>query len=449
MPTSPYQTTLKQSFQAEGRGLHTGKHAKLKALPAAAGTGYRFRRTDLEGSPEVQANLANVTATERGTVVQEGAASAATIEHLLGAFYGMGVDNVMIEMSGPEVPILDGSGQEWARLIKVSGTEVLTKVRKFLDVKEPFALESGSKSVEAKPATRLEVLYRIDYHHPALGQQEVHLILEPETFFEAIAPARTFCFEHEVEALRKAGLIKGGDLDCALVVGEQGVLNPPVRFPDEFVRHKVLDFLGDLALGGFRVRGSFTVERAGHGFHVEAMKALLAQQAPNTEKEIHIASPSPRTVMSETASVLPTLLDIREIQKLLPHRFPMLLIDRVHSIDPMQKIVGSKSVSINEWFFQGHFPDYPIMPGVLIIEGMAQAGGLLVMKSLPEAAGKLTFFMAIDNARFRRQVVPGDTLRYEVEAVKIKSKVSKLIGKAYVGTELAAEAELMCMVAEK
>ena len=445
MATSLNQTTLKQAFQTEGRGLHTGKHATLKALPAPAGTGYRFRRTDLAGSPEVQANLAHVTATERGTVVKEGEASAATIEHLLGAFYGMGVDNVLIELSGPEVPILDGSGREWAQRIQAAGIEVLSEPRQFLDVKEAFSLESGAKSVEAKPATRLEVLYRIDYHHPALGQQEVHLILEPGAFFEAIAPARTFCFEHEVEALRKAGLIKGGDLDCALVVGEQGVLNPPVRFPDEFVRHKVLDFLGDLALGGLRVRGSFVVERAGHGFHVEAMKALLAQHS----KTIKAASPSQRTVMSESPAALPTLLDVREIQKLLPHRYPMLLIDRVHSIEPMVKIVGSKSVSINEWFFAGHFPDYPIMPGVLIIEGMAQAGGILVMKSLPEAAGKLTFFMAIDNARFRRQVVPGDTLRYEVTAEKIKSKVSKLLGKAYVGTELAAEAELMCMVADK
>jgi UDP-3-O-[3-hydroxymyristoyl] N-acetylglucosamine deacetylase/3-hydroxyacyl-[acyl-carrier-protein] dehydratase len=390
-----------------------------------------------------------VTATERGTVVKAGEASAATIEHLLGAFYGMGVDNVLIDLSGPEVPILDGSGREWAQKIKASGIEVLAEPRKFLDVKELFSLEHGAKSIEARPASRLEVLYRIDYHHPALGQQEVHLILEPEAFFEAIAPARTFCFEHEVEALRKAGLIKGGDLDCALVVGEQGVLNPPVRFPDEFVRHKVLDFLGDLALGGLRVRGAFTVERAGHGFHVEAMKALLAQQGVKNASAPKPASPSARTVMSENTSQLPTLLDVREIQKLLPHRYPMLLIDRVHSIEPMQKIVGSKSVSINEWFFAGHFPDFPIMPGVLIIEGMAQAGGILVMKSIPEAAGKLTFFMAIDNARFRRQVVPGDTLRYEVTADKIKSKVSKLIGKAYVGTELAAEAELMCMVAEK
>ncbi len=398
---------------------------------------------DLPGSPEVKADLDNVTATERGTVVTDGPASAATIEHLLGAFYGLGVDNVLIELSGPEVPILDGSGREWAQRIKDSGIEMLDEPRRFLDVKEAFSLENGAKSIEAKPATRLEVLYRIDYHHPALGQQEVHLILEPEAFFEAIAPARTFCFEHEVEALRKAGLIKGGDLDCALVVGEQGVLNPPVRFPDEFVRHTALDFLGDLALGGLRVRGAFTVEKAGHGFHVEAMKALMAQQAPKATK------PRDKDRDERELPPLATLLDSREIQKLLPHPFPMLLIDRVHSIEPMQKIVGSKSVSINEWFFQGHFPDYPIMPGVLIIEGMAQAGGILVMKSLPEAAGKLTFFMAIDSARFRRPVVPGDTLRYEVTADKIKSKVSKLIGKAYVGAELAAEAELMCMVAEK
>jgi UDP-3-O-[3-hydroxymyristoyl] N-acetylglucosamine deacetylase/3-hydroxyacyl-[acyl-carrier-protein] dehydratase len=442
MPVSPLQTTLKTSFEVEGRGLHTGKTAVLRALPAGPGVGYRFRRTDLEGSPEVQADLAHVTATERGTVVTEGKASAATIEHLLGAFYGMGVDNVLIEISGPEVPILDGSGQEWARRIRLAGVQALEAPRRFLDVKEPFNFENGAKSLDAKPASRLEVLYRVDYHHPALGQQEVHLILDPDAFFEAIAPARTFCFEHEVEALRKAGLIKGGDLDCALVVGEKGVLNPPVRFPDEFVRHKVLDFLGDLALGGLRVRGSFVVERAGHGFHVEAMKALIAKQGP--------ASGPKRETMSETnPATLPTLLDVRQIQALLPHRYPMLLIDRVHSIEPMQKIVGSKSVSINEWFFAGHFPDYPIMPGVLIIEGMAQAGGILVMKSLPEAAGKLTFFMAIDNARFRRQVVPGDTLRYEVSADRIRTKVSKLIGKAYVGDELAAEAELMCMVAEK
>ena len=434
MPYTPDQRTLQAPFERHGRGLHTGREALLRAVPAPAGTGYVFKRTDLPGQPTVKASLDHVTATERGTVVTDGPASAATIEHLLGALYGMGVDNVLLELSGPEVPILDGSGREWVQGIQDAGTVAQDAKRDFFDVKAPFGFENGSKSMEAKPATHLEVLYRIDYHHPALGQQEMHLILEPNSFADSVAPARTFCFEHEVEALRKAGLIKGGDLNCALVVGDKGVLNPPVRFPDEFVRHKLLDFLGDLALCGRRVRGAFTLERAGHAFHVESVRALLAAQG---------ASPQPtpaRTRMSEAP-----LLDINAIQALLPHRYPFLLLDKVTSLELKVKATGWKNVTMNEWFFQGHFPNHPIFPGVLIIEGLAQCGGILIMKSYVETQGKLTYFMSIDNCRFRRPVRPGDVLRYELEILKVKGPVSRLKGVAYVDDEVAAEAELMCM----
>lgn len=431
MPTHADQSTLKAPFERHGRGLHTGREATVRALPAPAGSGYVFKRTDLPGQPCVKAELARVTATERGTVVQDGEASAATIEHLLGAVYGLGVDNVLFEINGPEVPILDGSGRDWAEAVQAAGIQRQDAPRDFYHA-QAFDHAQGAKRMQVAPSDGFEVCYRVDYQHPALGRQELSLKLEPEAFVRDVAPARTFCFEHEVEALRKAGLIKGGSLDCALVLGDHGVLNPPVRFEDEFVRHKLLDFLGDLALSGRRFRGAFTLDRAGHGFHVEAVKALLNAQD---------GRPQGRKTMSSNAP----LLDVMDIQALLPHRFPFLLLDKVTALELKQKATGWKNVTMNEWFFQGHFPGHPIYPGVLIIEGLAQCGGILIMKSYIETQGKLTYFMSIDNCRFRRPVRPGDVLRYELEILKVKGPVSRLKGVAYVDDEVAAEAELMCM----
>ncbi len=435
MPYDAKQSTLKAPFERRGHGLHTGREAVLRAVPAAPGTGYVFKRTDLPGRPSVKADLRHVTATERGTVVTDGAASAATIEHLLGAVYGLGVDNVVFEISGPEVPILDGSGRDWALAVMGAGLQRQDADREFFHV-AAFEHVNGAKRLQAGPSERFEVSYRVDYQHPALGKQELSLTLDPEAFLAQVAPARTFCFEHEVEALRKAGLIQGGSLDCALVVGEHGVLNPPVRFQDEFVRHKVLDFFGDLALSGRRYRGSFSLDRAGHGFHVEAVKALLSAQDGRPQGGKPVSDP-------RAEFTLP--MDVMAIQALLPHRPPFLLLDRVTALEPKAKATGWKNVTVNEWFFQGHFPGHPIYPGVLIVEGLAQCGGILIMKSYVETQGKLTYFMSIDNCRFRRPVRPGDVLRYELEILKVKGPVSRLKGVAFVGEEVAAEAELMCM----
>jgi UDP-3-O-[3-hydroxymyristoyl] N-acetylglucosamine deacetylase/3-hydroxyacyl-[acyl-carrier-protein] dehydratase len=443
---SEFQTTIQREVALSGKGLHTGVPAVLTVHPAKAGHGVVFKRVDLSGAPSVRASLEHVSATERGTVVSSGAASAATIEHFMGALYGLGIDNVLVELSGPEVPIGDGSALEWLRMLGQAGVAILEAPRTVLGLTGPFSMADGAKKISARPAPDLEILYHIDYHHPHLGQQQAHLFLTQESFAESIAPARTFCFEFEVEAMRKAGLIKGGGLDCALVVGDQGLLNPPLRFPDEFVRHKVLDFLGDLALLGSRVHAAFEIERAGHHFHVEAVKALRRQLSPVTRsKPVSDASTAEKPGSADATM----LLGIEEIQSLLPHRYPMLLIDRVTRMELKKSVTGYKNITMNEWMFQGHFPSFPIYPGVMIVEGLAQCGGILIMKSYPELQGKLTYFMAIDNARFRRPVVPGDQLRYEVEILKVKGPVTRLKGMAYVGTELAAEAELMCMVADK
>lgn len=277
MPYDVRQATLAAPFERHGRGLHSGREARLLALPAEPGSGYVFRRSDLPGAPLVRASLDRVTATSRGTVVEQGRASAATIEHLLGALYGLGVDNALLDLDGPEVPILDGSALEWAQAVRQAGVLRQDAPRDLFHV-AAFEFAQGDKRLRAAPAGRFEVRYHVDYRHPALGAQSLALALDPDAFAAEVAPARTFCFEHEVQALRAAGRIQGGSLDCALVLGERGLLNPPLRFADEFVRHKVLDFFGDLALSGRRFRGSFSLERAGHAFHVEAVKALLAAQ---------------------------------------------------------------------------------------------------------------------------------------------------------------------------
>ncbi len=423
------QRGLKTTASRQGKGLHSGVACTLTLKPALENHGFVFKRIDLPGAPEIKADLKYVTATERGTVLTQGQASVATIEHLLGTLYGMGVDNVLIEMDGPEVPILDGSGQGWADAVREAGLVEQAADRKYLEAGSLFELNQGMKKASIKPADALTLSYFIDYQHSHLGQQRVRFDLGEAGFEQQVAPARTFCFEFEVEAMRKAGLIKGGGLDCALVIGDQGLMNPPLRFDDEFARHKLLDLMGDLALLGCRVRGNFEIEKGGHAFHVELAKKW-------------------RDSLTQTEHAMQPM-DINEIQSLIPHRYPFLLVDRITGLDPKVKIEGFKNISMGEQVFQGHFPGHPIYPGVLIIEGMAQIGGVLIMKSFPELQGKLTYFMGIDNARFRRPVVPGDVLRYVVEVLKVKGPVTRLKGSAYVGDELASEAELLCMVVDR
>jgi UDP-3-O-[3-hydroxymyristoyl] N-acetylglucosamine deacetylase/3-hydroxyacyl-[acyl-carrier-protein] dehydratase len=293
----------------------------------------------------------------------------------------------------------------------------------------------GDTVLKAEPAEGLLLEVDVSFPYPGLENQKRAFELKGQNFEKEIAPARTFCFEEEVEQLRRQGLIKGGSLDCAIVLGKKGILNGPFRYEDEIVRHKTLDLLGDLMLLNRPLWAKVTVKKAGHRYHVELAKAIL--------KKFGDGGVKPKTSLKEG-----TMLDIMEIQKALPHRFPFLLTDRILELEPNKRVVGIKNVTINEPFFQGHFPGNPIMPGVLVIEAMAQVGGMAFL-TVPENAGKLLYLAGVDNARFRKPIVPGDQIRIETEVVYIRSKIGKIAAKAFVDGKLAVEAELTCGIVDR
>jgi UDP-3-O-[3-hydroxymyristoyl] N-acetylglucosamine deacetylase/3-hydroxyacyl-[acyl-carrier-protein] dehydratase len=371
----------------------------------------------------------------RRTILQENGVQIHTMEHVLAAVAGLGLDNLLIEQSAMETPEpADGSAAPFARALAEAGLVDQDRPKRHIKVTKPVTWEENGVFLSAVPYRGFRVTFTIDYDHPLIGRQSITLDIDDQSFLREIAPARTFVLERDLEALRAAGWIRGGRMESAVVVGNDRILNPePLRFPDEFVRHKVLDLLGDLSLLGGPLLGHVTAMRSGHQSHV-AFVRRLKQTLP---------------LPGRRAGGSPDEWDITAILDIMPHRYPFLLVDRILGIEEGRSIEGIKNVTINEPFFQGHFPGHPIMPAVLIIEAMAQVGGLLLLNSVDDPNDKLMYFMGIDNARFRRPVTPGDQLRFRITLLKLKAGTSKMRGEAFVEDQLVAEADLLAMVVDR
>jgi UDP-3-O-[3-hydroxymyristoyl] N-acetylglucosamine deacetylase/3-hydroxyacyl-[acyl-carrier-protein] dehydratase len=413
-----------------GAGLHTGATTEASFLPAPAGQGIVFRRMDLAGTPLVPARLTEVAAVERRTAIGAGPNTIHTVEHLLAAVAAHEIDDLTVELTGPEPPIGDGSVQPYFEALTRAGSVELDGDPVVLTVQAPFTVTEGDSSYIVAPAKEFRLTVTIEWPHPLIGRQSGSYTLTPESFARELAPARTFGFASEMAGLQAKGLIKGASATSVIVLDDRGLVNGgKLRWPDEFVRHRAADIVGDLALTGARIRAHVVATRPSHGGNVALARAL--------------ARAAKRTGVPK--------MDIGRIMDVLPHRYPFLLVDRIIEVEGQQRIVGIKNVTINEPFFQGHFPGHPIMPGVLIIEAMAQVGGMLLMSHFEgqDVSDKVVYFMSLDNVKFRRPVVPGDQIRFELEVLQFRGKICKMKGVGYVDGQVVAEAEMMAMVTEK
>jgi UDP-3-O-[3-hydroxymyristoyl] N-acetylglucosamine deacetylase / 3-hydroxyacyl-[acyl-carrier-protein] dehydratase len=428
--TSPQQQTLAGEASFEGVGLHTGASTRVRFRAAPVDHGIRFRRVDLEGEPEIRARLEQVASMDRGTMLAAGAAQVYTVEHLLAAVAALEIDNLSIELDGPEVPIADGSFRPFLELLREAGVEGQGAAARVVELAAPLYLEGpAGSSYAALPSPSYRVSVTIEFDHPLIRRQHGAYELTGETFARELAPARTFGFVREAEQLRARGLVKGVTEENAVVLGADGLLaGAPLRFPDEFVRHKAGDLIGDLALIGRRVRAHVVAERPSHAGNLALAKQLQQAAARQDARAI---------------------VDIQKIMQYLPHRFPMLLVDRIIEFESGTRIVGIKNVTINEPFFQGHYPGHPIMPGVLIIEAMAQCGGLLLMDAIENPEEKVVYFMSLDNVKWRRPVTPGDQIRFELEMLQFRRHTCRMKGVGLVDGQVVAEAEMMARIVDR
>ncbi len=428
--SSAPRRTVRAPVSLTGVGIHSGKESRVTFTPAAAGAGVAFRRTDLDGGPLIPARLDRVSAVERRTALAANGAEVHTVEHLLAAVTALAIDDLTIDVTGPEPPILDGSFRPFLEALGKAGPVEHGGVAEEFIVRDAFAVSEGESSYLVGPAPGLTLSTTIEFPHPLIGRQSGTYEITPQVFATELAPARTFGFLKEVEALRAKGLIGGGTVDNAIVLDEHKVVSGPLHWPDEFVRHKAADILGDLALVGGRIRAHIVATRPSHRGNV-ALGRAIRQRAGRGGGPV---------------------LDVRQILDVIPHRYPFLLVDRIIEFDVARRtIVGIKNVTINEPFFQGHFPGHPVMPGVLIIEAMAQCGGMLLMSLVPpeDHDRKVVYFMSLDAVKFRRPVVPGDQLRLELEMVKFGGRTCRMRGQALVDGNVVCEAEMMAAVVDR
>jgi UDP-3-O-[3-hydroxymyristoyl] N-acetylglucosamine deacetylase / 3-hydroxyacyl-[acyl-carrier-protein] dehydratase len=418
--------TITREVSVAGIGLHLGRPCRLTFRPAPSGSGISFRRLDLAGAPLTRARVDTAILTDRRTQLGEGDEALHTVEHVLAAVAGLELDDVTIEMDSAEPPIMDGSAAPFVEALEAAGIVTNGGVADYLTLSRPVRIEDGGSVYEAHPADRFELRVSIDFPHRLIGTQQGEFVVTRESFVRELAAARTFGFVHEFEMLRGMGLIQGGSTENAVVVGDEGVIGTTLRWPDEFLRHKALDCVGDLALAGKRVRARIVAHRPSHRGTVQLVRAMT--QAATKEKLV---------------------LGIEEIMKVLPHRYPFLLVDRILELEPGSRVVGLKNVTINEPFFQGHFPGHAIMPGVLIIEAMAQVGGMLLLGAVPDPESKVVYFMSLDNVKWRRPVKPGDQIRFELDMIQVRGRICRMKGVALVDGELVAEAEMAAMVRDR
>lgn len=459
------QQTIKKAVSIKGVGLHTGRITTMTFQPADAGHGYKFKRVDLDGQPVIPADVSKVVSTQRGTTIKRGDAQVSTIEHTLSALIGTGIDNCLIEIDGPEAPILDGSSSLIINILKEAGLEEQDREQEYFEIEEPISFKDEVTGTEllALPADDFEVTTLIDFNSPVLGQQYAEL-KGWDAYETEIAPCRTFVFLREIEQLADAGLIKGGDLDNAIVIADrimdevgldalakkigkpsvkvdkEGILNTTdLRFKNEPARHKLLDVIGDLALIGARIKGKIVAKKPGHTANVEFAKLLktqLVEQRKLRGKPKYDPNKEP-------------VLTGAKIYELLPHRYPFQLVDKIIELSDT-KVVGVKNVSFNEPFFQGHFPGNPVMPGVLQTEAMAQTGGVLALSLQDDPYGWDTYFLKLNNVKFKKMVVPGDTLILKGELLApIRRGIVQMQCTVYVGNNIVSEAEMTAQIVKR
>jgi UDP-3-O-[3-hydroxymyristoyl] N-acetylglucosamine deacetylase/3-hydroxyacyl-[acyl-carrier-protein] dehydratase len=459
---SEKQRTLAKEVSLTGKGLHTGLSVTITFKPAPANHGYKFCRTDLPGKPMIDALAEQVTDTSRGTTLVQNNASVATIEHALAALHGLSVDNAIIELDGPEAPIMGGAAWAFTEAIKSVGFTQQKEERNYFVVKQKITYSDEERGVDLiiYPDDHLSINVLIDYNSRILGNQ--YAILDSINDFEKeISKSRTFVFFHELEPLHKLGLIKGGDLDNAVVILEKeveqeeidriaklfnrsgitkhtaGILNnTELRYPNEPARHKLMDVLGDLTLVGQPIKGKVVATRPGHFANTRLAK-LIRQEIKKAHSKINIPVYDPD---------VPPVFNVEDIKKRLPHRYPFLLVDKIISLDATT-VVGIKNVTFDEPFFQGHFPDEPVMPGVLLVEALAQCGGLLVLSTVDKPEKYSTYFLKIDKLKFRQKVVPGDTIILRMELMEpVRKGIVTMSGQAFVGNHLVTEGEMTAQV---